>query len=229
MYAEKDILTDVKEIHNILMDNEYAELKNHLSRLHISNENIFNDSNQYSINLTIDDHIIKLLFDRIKKKFNYNGTVNTVYCKIQSYSDNENYHVLSNKITTTIFSFNINNNQTSTFNEIAELIDIKSHGKLYKCNDKLLLLKDDWNNMQLMTGYETHGIYQNFMTEKQNSFDQQGYLYILSPENDHTGYAYEHIDNSCIQFPGYYIHKMKPYYRYVNKKRISIIFTCESI
>lgn len=227
MYAEKEILTDVKEINNILMDNEYTELKNHLSRLHISNENIFDDSNQYSINLAIDNPIIKQLFDRIKKKFNYNGTVNTGYCKIQSYSDNENYHVLSNKKTTTIFSFNINDNQKPIFGEIVQITNLKQRGKFNKC--KLSLLKDEWNNNQMITDYTNDNTYQNFNTEKQNAYDQQGYLYMLSPENDNTGYAYEHIDNSCIQFPGYYIHKMKPYYRYVNKKRISIILICENI
>jgi hypothetical protein len=84
-------------------------------------------------------------------------------------------------------------------------------------NDSLTLPSDFWKNEFL----------RNFYLEKQNAFDEQGYLYILPPDNEWTlGYAYEHINNNCIKFPGFYIHKMKPYFKFSNYRRISIIFVC---
>ena len=84
------------------------------------------------------------------------------------------------------------------------------------------------DDLTFLHDYREYCIPRSFYLEKQNLLDNQGYLYILPNDGDQsTGFAYEHIDNNCIQFPAYYIHKMKPYMKLSSCRRISILFICK--
>jgi len=129
----------------------------------------------------------------------------------------------------------INNNLHCNIDldNLLRLYNIKKDGRKqdYNTISRVFQLKNDeliseLNN--LSSNFKDNFI-RNFYLEKQNILDDQGYLYILPyNKNELIGYAFEHINNNCIKFPGFYIHKMKPYFKFSECRRISIIFLCKN-
>jgi len=253
MYSESDILKEVKQVNNILDKEEYSELINIIEQAPIQIDNIFQDNNQYYIDLTNNNYIRETIFPIIKDKFNYKGNIKEVVCKIQSHTNNEKYHSLSQDKDTVVFSLDINRNTNYNF-DLTDLIKItilKQYGKYDEDVRNIFMdvsqnvlsyietldipeyLKNSlscsrYDDLTFLQDYRKYDITRQFYIEKQNILDNQGYLYILPNNGDQsTGFAYEHIDNNCIQFPAYYIHKMKPYINLGSCRRISILFICK--
>ena len=255
MYFESDILKEVKQVNNILDKEQYSELLNIIQQSPAQINNIFQDNNQYYIDLTNNEYIRENIFPIIKDKFKYNGNIKEVKCKIQSHTDNEEYHSLSQDKDTVVFSLDINRN--GNFN--CDLVDLVkagiikgscvynncTHNSLMDASQNVLsyiekldipeylknsLSCNSYDDLTFLRDYRKYGITKEFYLEKQNILDNQGYLYILPNDGDQsTGFAYEHIDNNCIQFPAYYIHKMKPYMKLSSCRRITILFICKKI
>lgn len=255
MYSENDIINNVKQFNNILSEEQLLEVMNLIKKEKISISNIFSGKNQYCINLSENEFFTNTIFPIIKDKFEYSGILTDVYCKIQSHTDNEEYSILSEKENSMIFMLDINDNLNCNIklDELIRLSILKQEGRqrytnTFSCvsklnHDELILqltntcsyFKDNLscNKNDMLTfpiDFWKDDFVRNFYLEKQNMLDDQGYLYILpSYKNELIGYAYEHTNNNCIKFPGFYIHKTKPYFRFSECRRISIIFLCENI
>jgi hypothetical protein len=254
MYSENDIIDNVKQFNNILNEEQLSEVSNLIKKETISTSDIFCEKNQYRINLFENKYFTNIIFPIIKDKFEYSGVLTDVYCKIQSHIDNEEYTILSEDENSMIFMLDINDNlhNSVTMDELIKLSILKVEGRQRDdgmlsrvCNlknDELFLeltnrssqFKENLscNNNDLLTfpsDYWKNNFIRNFYLEKQNMLDDQGYLYILpSDKNELIGFAYEHINNNCIKFPGFYIHKTKPYFRFSKCRRVSIIFICKN-
>ena len=255
MYYESDILKEVKQVNNILDKEEYSELLNIIEQAPAQINNIFQDNNQYYIDLTNNEYIRENIFPIIKDKFKYKGNIKEVICKIQSHTDNEKYHSLSQDKDTVVFSLDINRNRNYNL-DLADLVKasiLKKACVESNCTDNSLMdasqnvfsyiekldipeyLKNSlscnsYDDLTFLRDYRKYDITKEFYLEKQNILDNQGYLYILPNDGDQsTWFAYEHIDNNCIQFPAYYTHKMKPYMKLSSCRRISILFICKEI
>jgi hypothetical protein len=238
MYSEKDLFSNVNQINNILNDNEFCKLKNIINSTPITCQNIFSTEHFITINLFDNEFIRDTIFSIIKSKFDYLGVLQNVICKIQNYSDTEKYNIISEDKNSTIFSLDINSNNllgendnTISTDNIIDLINNKPSTAKYSSpsfnNEDLSFNKNDpliYKNTDIASTFS-----RDFNLEKQNILDNQGYLFFISPEFHSIGLAYEHINNNCIKFPGYFIHKNKPYFKFSNARRISIIFTCKNI
>ena len=241
MYTEDDILTNVQQINNILNDNHFLQLKNIINDAPISRKDIFKNNNFYYINLLNNNYVTDTIFNAIKNKFSYNGNLEDVFCNIQSHTDNQKYKIFSEDLNYTIFSLDINqSSSTSNINleSILDIIkdkesikDIKSADfdkKNANLNQELAFTSND--TLLLPTNYNTTQLNREFYCEKQNFMDSQGYLYFIpSCEYFSTGFAYQHINNNCIKFPGHYFHKTKTYARFNDANRISVLFICKNI
>lgn len=236
MYSEKDICSNVNQINNILNNTDFCKLKNIINSTPISCQNIFSTDHFITINLFDNEFIRDTIFSIIKSKFDYSGILQNVICKIQSFSDNEKYNIISEDENSTIFSLDINSNNLLGENDntisdnIKDLVTSKYEQKYTISsfnNDDLIFNKNDpliYKNTSVSCPFS-----REFNLEKQNILDNFGYSFFISPEFPSIGLAYEHINNNCIKFPGYYIHKNKPYIKFSNARRISIIFTCKNI
>jgi hypothetical protein len=253
MYTESDILKEVKNINNILGKDEYSELLNIIQQTSVQIDNIFQNNNQYHIGLTNNEYIRENIFPIIKDKFNYKGDVKEIVCKIQSHTDNEEYHTLSEDKDTVVFSLDINRNTNIGLTNLTKVSIVREHRKYNDYVQKIItdasqnvlsyienldipvylknrLSCNRYDDLTFLEDYREYPFTREFFLEKQNILDNQGYLYILPNDGDQsTGFAYEHIDNNCIQFPAYYIHKMKPYMKLTTHRRISILFVCKKI
>ena len=246
MYTEDDILTNVQQINNILNDNHFLQLKNNINNAPISRKDIFKNNNSFYIDLFNDNYVTDIIFNAIKNKFNYNGNLEDVFCNIQTHTDNQKYKVFSEELNYTIFSLDINQS-SSTYNinleNILHIIKDKcdnqqdnqpdnQHDKKNIINTNLHQDLAFTSNDTLLfpTNYNTTELKREFYCEKQNFMDSQGYLYFIpSCEYFSTGFAYEHINNNCIKFPGHYYHKTKTYARFNDANRISVLFICKNI
>lgn len=254
MYSENDILKEVKQVNNLLNKEEYSEILNIIQKAPCQINDTFQSYNQYYIDLTNNKYIRENIFSTIKDKFNYDGDIKEIVCKIQSYTDNEYYHSLSQDKDTVVFSLDINRNiNTLNLTDIIQISILKQYGKYDKNERNLIMdasqnvlsyiekldipeyLKDSlsynrYDHLILPQDYRKYDITRAFHLEKQNLLDHQGYLYFLPNDGvQNIGVAYEHIDNNCIKFPAYYKHKMKPYMKLSQCRRISILFICKKI
>tara|TARA_B100000925_G_C22008644_1_gene474968 strand:- start:2341 stop:3072 length:732 start_codon:yes stop_codon:yes gene_type:complete len=243
MYSIKDINENVCEKNNILNEEQLSYIINLLNKTKITNNDIFSNNSQYRIDLFDNDYITNTIFSIIKEKFNYNGIIEEVYCKIQSYCDNEKYNIIRENECYTIFSLDINKYDFNL--SIKDTIDItikKSYVNKLELdknikNDILIELENNYkinDSLKIMKPYNNHSnddeLRRLFFIERQNFEDFHGYTYFLPLDNEGLyGVSYEHIHNNCIKFPGHYIQKMKPYHKLVNHRRISIIFICKNI
>lgn len=233
MYSEDDILTNVLQINNILNDNHFLQLNDIINNTPVSRKDIFKNDNLYYINLLNNNYVTDTIFNAIKNKFNYNGKLEDVFCNIQSYTDNDKYKIFSEDLNYTIFSLDINQSSYNNDINLENIIDIvKDKGRITIDTTNLYQELDFNSNDTLLlpTNYNNTVLKRDFYCEKQNFLDSQGYLYFIpSCEYFSTGFAYEHINNNCIKFPGHYIHKTKTYARFNDSNRISVIFICKNI
>ena len=240
MYTEDDILINVQQINNILNDNQFLQLKNIINDAPISRKDIFKNNNFYYINLLNNNYVTDTIFNAIKKKFTYNGNLEDVFCNIQSHTDNQKYKIFSEDLNYTIFSLDINQSSSTSNINLESILDIIKDKESIKniksadfdkknanLNQELAFTSND--TLLIPTNYNTTQINREFYCEKQNFMDSQGYLYFIpSCEYFSTGFAYEHINNNCIKFPGHYIHKTKTYARFNDANRISVLFICKN-
>jgi hypothetical protein len=227
MYSETDILKNVTEINNILKPDEFQCLKDIIINSNIKFDNVFKESPSY-IDLLNNSYVTKTLYPIIKKRFNYDGVLQKVFCKIQSHTEYEEYNIISEDINTIVFSLDINldNNYNVTRDEIVNIVKNKRGEEFSSKEIDMLQFNND--SLVLPLSYNDCRLNREFYLEKQNLLDKMGYLYIVpSDKHENTGFGFEHINNNCIKFPGYYIHKMKPYFKFSNIRRISIIFICK--
>jgi len=241
MYSEQNILSTVKQINNILNNEQLSEIKNIINSTHISCENIFSTNHLININLFENDFIKNTIFPIIKTKFHYSGSLENIICKIQSYSDKDKYNVISEYDNYTVFSLDINSNNLLGEDNDNTLSKNDLFNSIIQCNKKEE--KNDIRNNQFMNNdtfsfnkndslvlpHVNNYLEREFILEKQNILDIFGYLYFIIPQSNSTGFAYEHINNNCIKFPANYIHKSKPYSRFSNSRRVSILFICKNI
>lgn len=254
MYSENDILNNVKQFNNILSERQLSEVVNLIKKENINISDIFSKKKQYHINLFENKYFTNVIFPIIKNKFEYSGNLTDVYCKIQSHTDNEEYNILSNDEESMVFVLDINNNlhcnidldnllrlsilkkdgRKQDYNTISRVFQLKNDELISELNNLSSNFKDNLScnkndSLTFPSDFWKDNFIRNFYLEKQNILDDQGYLYILPyNKNELIGYAFEHINNNCIKFPGFYIHKMKPYFKFSECRRISIIFLCKN-
>jgi hypothetical protein len=230
LYTEDDILTNVQQINNILNDTHFLQLKNIINDAPISRKDIFKNNNFYYINLLNNNYVTDTIFNAIKNKFNYNGKLEDVFCNIQSHTDNQKYKNFSEDLNYTIFSLDINQSSSTKNINLENILHI-----IKDKNDDPTNLNQDFafnsnDPLLLPANYNITPVHRDFYCEKQNFMDSQGYLYFIpSCEYFSTGFAYEHINNNCIKFPGHYFHKTKTYARFNDANRISVLFICKNI
>jgi hypothetical protein len=229
LYSEEDIISNVQQFNNIIDDDNFLNLKNVIINSHdLKSDNIF-IKNQHYINLFENKYVTETIFNIIKTKFNYQGILENVICKIQSHIDYEDYHTISNDINSTVFSLDINTNTyyNLIYSDVCNIIsatrsatrpDTDISNNICTFNNTDLLNIPDLNNRFL----------REFYLEKQNLLDNQGYLSFIPSYTSDVGICYEHINNNCIKFPGYFIHKMKPYMKFSKSNRISLLFICKN-
>jgi hypothetical protein len=237
MYSRIDILSNVKQINNILSESEFLELKNIITTSNIKIDNIFSTYSQYYIDLLDNKYVTQTILPIIKNKFNYNGVLETAIGKIQSFNDCEKFHTITEDENYTVFVLDINQDnrfRDVTMDNIVDIVEQKSGitptqiSRISPDKEYIHLHSSLYNDPLTITS-DIADFYKSIETEKQNLFDLQGYLYFLPSDNSSLGIAYEHINNNCIKFPGNIIHKMKPYFNLSNTRRISIVFSCKNL
>jgi len=230
-----DIIKTVETRKNILDVEEISNIIKIIKNAKIENEDIFSKQFQYNINLFENKYITENIFTNIKNKFNYEGVLENVYCKILSYDDIEKYKKTKEDENYSIFSLDLNKKELNvTQNDIIEIIKNKG----YKEEDINNILNDEYSQNSLFSEIDvkqiTNPLHKQIITEynleMQNLNDFHSYLYFLPTDNEGLfGVSYEHINNNCIKFPGHYIQKKKSYHRLINQRVVSVIFICKNI
>lgn len=240
LYSEEDIISNVQQINNILDNETFCNLKNIINTSNNLKKNNIFTNNQYYINLFSNNYVTETIFSIIKTKFNYKGILLDVICKIQSHTDIENYHTISNDTNSTVFTLDINSNTNFNIdlNNFINLCLDETKKTGHQRGDNNLSDYDvsycdlTFSNNELLEipHYNTDN---HFLTcyylQKQNLLDHHGYLSFMNSYNANTAISYEHINNNCIKFPGHYIHKTKPYFKFSNFNRVSILFISKNI
>ena len=248
MYSRSDILSKVEQFNSILSEEEFLELKNIISTSSIKIDNIFSTSSQYYIDLLDNNYVTQTILPIIKNKFNYNGVLETVTCKIQSFTDLEKFHTITEDENYTVFVLDIKLNNTFQHVTMDNIVDIVNKKGLNPSSSSYIsttmsrtssyisttgkdisVCSSMYNDPLTITSGLVEDLDKMLEVEKQNLFDLQGYLYFLPSDNSSSGIAYEHINNNCTKFPGNIIHKMKPYINLSNMRRISIVFICKNL
>jgi len=239
MSSYLDIITNVKQIKNFLDENTMIKTIQEIKNSNLCVHDIFSIYSHLHIDLSDNTFFTSYIFNIIKQKFAFKGTIHNVICKIHTYVDNEDFHSITNDTNYTIFSIDINLDTTVQFkNNTTSIINITKH-KLTQERDGSK--ESDWDfdvlsefqcnknsDLILPENYNKNPILRAAYLEKNNILDSSGYLFI-QPKDTPFGIAYEHIYNNCIKFPGHFPHKMKPYHKFSNARRISILFTCKNI
>jgi hypothetical protein len=109
MYSHDDILYNVQQRNNILDHTHFNQLKDIIQNSTIKCQDIFSKFSQYNIDLSSNTYVTDTIFNIIKNKFDYNGNLDYVFCKIQSISDDEPFDIISKDTNYTVFSLDINN------------------------------------------------------------------------------------------------------------------------
>jgi hypothetical protein len=241
-YSHDDILSNVQQRNNILDDIHLNQLKDIIKNSNIKCQDVFYSSSQYNIDFSSNEYVTNTIFNIIKNKFDYNGSLDYAFCKIQSKSDDESFDIISKDTNYTVFSLDINNTsifkldnniiinlikkEKSEKNNVEDDTEINEINKTeFSYNDPLIFKTGFMKKSHLGKSH----FYRDFCLHKQNLLDSMGYLYFLSYDHPSLGIAYEHINNNCIKFPSHYIHKTSPYFKFSGSRRISVIFVCKNI
>ena len=245
MYSIDDILKNVKIEKNLLSNEEMTYILEIIKNSKIKNQDIFSKHFHYNINLLDNNYITENIYTVIKNKFNYNGILENVYCKIMSYDDNEEYNRIKEDKYYTIFSLDlVKPNLIISSDDIIDIVfsswykdtvcvNMDGVTREYIVN---ILGKECYKDTLLFSEIDLSKLsktdkkiveYYNLVMQNLNDF--HGHLNFMPNDKEFFGVSYEHINNNCIKFPGDFIQKKHPHHRSLDQRTISIIFICKNI